>query len=100
MPQITTEELEHMPTLAQGQAADLKIDTTFTGGAMRVWVSRCGIYDGETQPVQVERLVDGRWEDITGDADPRASSFKTHYLDGGFEQFFVTCITRKFIERR
>lgn len=55
------EELQHMPTLCQGQCADLKMDD----GRFRVWLSRMGPEDGETHPVQVEELRDGRWEDIT-----------------------------------
>jgi len=53
-------ELKKLPTLATGQAADLKIDT----GTMRVWLSRCGPEDGETQPIQFERLINGRWEEL------------------------------------
>ena len=52
MPMLNHFELEAMPTLAVGQAANLKIDT----GTMHMWVSRCGLRDGETQPIQVERL--------------------------------------------
>ena len=62
MPSFTIGELESMPTLCSGHTADLKIDT----GVTRVWLSRMGPEDGEAQPVQVERLVDGRWVDVTG----------------------------------
>jgi len=99
MPEIKSWELEQRPTLAQGQAADLKIDTTLSGGSLRVWVSRCCLTDGETQPLQVERLIDGRWVDVTGEEDPRASSFKTHYLDGDYVGYFVTAITRRFVRK-
>ncbi len=57
----TEHELAQLPTLAQGQAADLKIDT----GTMRVWLSRCGPEDGETRPIQIERLRNGCWVDTT-----------------------------------
>lgn len=57
----TYPELEAMPTLAVGQAADLKIDT----GKIRIWISRCSMADGELDPVQVEKLIDGRWVDVT-----------------------------------
>lgn len=57
---LDPDELEALPTLAVGQTADLKVDT----GTVRVWLSRCGPEDGETEPVQVERLVDGRWEEV------------------------------------
>jgi len=58
-------ELERMPTLAQGQAADLKVDT----GTIRIWLSRCSIADGELDPMQVEQLEDGRWVDRTRGPD-------------------------------
>jgi hypothetical protein len=53
-------ELQAMPTLCVGQADDLKAETTDT----RVWISRCGVEDGEPYPnkVTVERLISGRWE--------------------------------------
>ncbi len=60
MPTLEWDELKAFPTLCTGQAADLKLDD----GSARVWVSRCGLADGETMPVQAERLTDGRWENI------------------------------------
>lgn len=57
----TVEELEAMPTIHSGQYDDLKIETE----TMRVWLSRMGPEDGETQPITIERLIDGRWEDVT-----------------------------------
>jgi hypothetical protein len=56
----TASELEAMPTLAVGQADDLKVDT----GSVRVWLSRCGIADGMkyNNQVTVEVLdVVGSW---------------------------------------
>lgn len=53
-------ELEDMPTLCHGQAADLKIETK----TIRVWLSRCGPEDGETQPIQFERLIEGKWTSL------------------------------------
>lgn len=100
MPEIKSWELEQLPTLAQGHAADLKIDTSLSGGSMRVWVSRCCLRDGETQPVQVEKLIDGQWIDVTGEQDPKACSFKTHYLDGDYAGYFITAITRNFVSQR
>lgn len=54
-------DLQALPTLSQGHTADLKIDT----GTLRVWLSRMTIADGELEPVQIERLRDGRWVDTT-----------------------------------
>lgn len=72
----TTEDLEALPVLSQGQADDLHIDT----GTERVWLSRTGVADGEPfdNTVTVERLVDGRWvvsekyngDDTGEDAEP------------------------------
>lgn len=84
MPQITYTELEALPTLSVGQAADLKIDT----GTIRVWVSRCGFRDGETVPVQIEMLVDGRWEDVT----PERRGYTM--LDGEWAGVFVETYRR------
>ena len=59
---ISLTDLEAMPTLIQGQADDCKIDT----GTKRVWLSRCGVEDGEPYDnrVTIERLVDGRWIEV------------------------------------
>lgn len=56
------DELEAMPTLAVGQADNLKVDT----GSTRVWLSRCTVEDGEPfdNKVTVERIKDGRWTEI------------------------------------
>jgi len=48
-------DIEHLPTLCQGQADDLKIDT----GKLRVWLSRV---DGS---VSIEKRVNGRWEMVS-----------------------------------
>lgn len=55
----TADELRTTPTLATGQADDLKVDT----GRTRVWLSRCSVEDGEpfNDKVSVEILVDGCW---------------------------------------
>ena len=52
-------ELEAMPTLATGQADDLKVQTE----EYQVWLSRTGKADGEPydNKITVERLVDGKW---------------------------------------
>ena len=52
-------ELESLPTLAVGQADNLKLDD----GETRVWLCRCGVADGMPydHQVTVERLIDGRW---------------------------------------
>jgi hypothetical protein len=58
----TAEELENLPTLATGQADNLKIDT----GTIRVWLCRCGIADGMPydNAITVERLINGRWVEV------------------------------------
>jgi hypothetical protein len=55
----TTTELEILPTLAQGQTDNLKVDD----GETRVWLCRCGVADGMPYENQIteERLTDGRW---------------------------------------
>lgn len=61
MPRYTLKELKALPTLAVGQADDLKMDT----GTVRVWLSRCTVEDGEPydNKVTVECLLNGRWEE-------------------------------------
>lgn len=55
------EELEALPTLAVGQTCNLKIED----GGLRIWLSRCGVADGEPYPNKVteEVRIDGRWID-------------------------------------
>ena len=59
---ITAAELDRLPTLSQGQVADLKFDD----GTYRYWLHRTGLDDGEPweNTVSVEKLEDGRWVDI------------------------------------
>jgi hypothetical protein len=59
MPRYTADELRSLPTLSVAQADNLKIDT----GTERVWLSRCGVEDGEPydDKITVERLRGGRW---------------------------------------
>lgn len=55
----TTDELEDLPVLSQGQADDLHIEED----GLRVWLSRTGRADGEPfdNTVTHEELIDGRW---------------------------------------
>jgi len=55
----TAQNLRTLPTLAVGQSCDLKIETA----TERVWLSRCGIADGEPYPdrVSVEMRDRGQW---------------------------------------
>lgn len=55
-------ELETRPTLATGQADDLKVE----GVGIRIWLSRCGIEDGEPcdNKVTIEEYRDGRWTEV------------------------------------
>lgn len=57
------DELEKLPTLCIGQADNLKIETE----SERVWLSRCGIEDGEPydNKVSIETLINGSW--VTSD---------------------------------
>lgn len=57
-------ELRKLPTLATGQADDLKLEDLDLG--YRVWLSRCSIADGEpyNNKVSVERYVGNRWKTV------------------------------------
>ncbi len=70
MRQYTVEELEAMPTLAVGQADDLKVDT----GEERVWLSRCGAEDGQIYRIGHEHLIDGRWV-VVSEYEPVEGAF-------------------------
>jgi hypothetical protein len=58
----TLAELEALPTLTVGQADDLKWESD----SERVWLSRCGVEDGEpwANKVTVERLIAGDWIEV------------------------------------
>jgi hypothetical protein len=60
--ELSLEELEALPTLAQGQADDLKIESD----TERVWLSRCTVEDGEpwNNKVTVERKFGGSWIEV------------------------------------
>ena len=56
----TLQELESLPTLCVGQAEDLKVETN----DIRIWLSRCGVADGEphNNMVTVEKYDEaGGW---------------------------------------
>lgn len=55
----TAAALKAMPTLAVGQADDLKVDED----GERVWLARTAIADGEPydDKITIERLENGRW---------------------------------------
>lgn len=46
----TLKQLEALPTLSTSQSCDLKIESSFP---KRVWLSRCGVEDGEPYPNKV-----------------------------------------------
>ncbi len=56
----TLAHLESLPTLSVGQTCNLKADD---GEGERVWLSRCGVEDGEpyAHKVTIETLENGRW---------------------------------------
>jgi hypothetical protein len=77
-------ELDELPTLAEGQAEDLKLDTMtletgvdFDHGAdvVRVWTSR--VEPGE---IEAERRIDGRW--VPGDDNDILVVVAAARLDG------------------
>jgi hypothetical protein len=76
-------ELDELPTLAQGQADDLKIDTRDLetgvdfehGGSVRVWVSRV-----ERGEIEAERCINGRY--VPGDDDDIMEAVAAARFDG------------------
>jgi len=60
--ELSLAELEELPVIEQGQADDLLIKSD----TEKVWLSRCGVADGEPwdNKVTIERLVNGRWTEV------------------------------------
>ena len=58
--------LKDLPVLLYGHSADLCFSEAEEEGNVRVWLSRCGIADGEpfAATVYVEQMRDGKWEDV------------------------------------
>jgi len=63
MRRYTLAELQALPTLAVGQADDLKLENF---PEPRVWLSRCTTADGEPydHKVTVERFDGARWRTV------------------------------------
>ena len=59
----TKSELEDMPTISSGHTANLKVEGEVDGIPTRWWLSRMTVADGETHAVQVEQLIEGRWQE-------------------------------------
>ena len=59
---FTLQELERMKTLCVGQADNLKYEEDY----VRVWLSRCGVEDGEPydNKVTVEKWVNLQWKEV------------------------------------
>lgn len=63
----TANELRDLPTLATGQADNLKLEFTDPyHGEVRVWLSRCGVEDGMPYDdiITIENLAEGRWVQV------------------------------------
>lgn len=61
----TASELEDLPVLCTGQADDLHVEGEDAEGPYRIWLSRCGVEDGEPydNKITVERYDGRRWYD-------------------------------------
>lgn len=58
--------LASLPTLAQGQAADLKVESKWYDEPIRYWLNRVGPEDGAEFPVEVEAFDGHKWIHIGG----------------------------------
>ena len=59
MDKFSLRDLSRRRTLSTSQADDLKIERR----GLRVWLSRCGVEDGEPydNKVTIEEFIGGRW---------------------------------------
>lgn len=84
----TLASLQSLPTIVTGQSDDLKIEGKFVfhGRSVykRVWLSRCGVEDGEPYPnkVTIEVLSDTGWQTI---ATFRARGMAQHEIQAQME---------------
>jgi len=65
--EYTTDVLESMPILAQGQAEDLRTEVELHDGSIgRIWMSRVGVDGGEPweHTVTLEVRRNGRWHNV------------------------------------
>lgn len=85
---LTLDELQSLPTLCVGQADDLK----WEDGQTRVWLSRCGVEDGEPfdNAVTVEILTEDGWRDHR---QYSASTTNVHAWADGFGVWHIRVIT-------
>lgn len=67
MNRYSARALRQRPTLAIGQADDLKVVEEVNGKHYRVWLCRCGIADGMpyNNAVTIEVLTDTGWKTVT-----------------------------------
>lgn len=102
MPKLEYDDLVAMPTLHSGHWGNVKINTTEHGGKMSVTVSRCGIKDGEREPVTVEILENGVWVNPMDELDnPKVSVYKDFIIDAGpYKGFKITVLRRNEIRSR
>lgn len=63
-----THVLEDLPVLSVSQACNLHIERDTIDGTFRVWLSRCGLADGEpfenTVYLEESDREEGRWKDV------------------------------------
>ena len=70
----TKSELAAMPTISSAHFENLKVEDEVDGIPTRWWLSRMTVGDGAKHAVDVEQLIDGRWQNVHSYGTPDRSS--------------------------
>lgn len=71
---FTKSELAAMPTISSAHFENLKVEDEVNGIPTRWWLSRMTVEDGAKHAVDVEQLIDGRWQNVHSYGTPDRAS--------------------------
>ena len=71
---FTKSELAAMPTISSAHFENLKVEDEVDGIPTRWWLSRMTVGDGAKHAVDVEQLIDGRWQTVHSYGTPDQGS--------------------------
>ena len=73
----TKAQLEKIPSISEGHMEDLKVEGKVDGIPTRWWLSRMTAEDGARHAIDVEQLLDNRWQVVHSYEPPDRSSHAT-----------------------